>query len=173
MDARRKACMYADDFRQNNVAIATVCAADGRRCCTLTLCVAARRSVHRQRESAHVDVNCARKPAHALNFRTRPYYFDILGRARVETASVGPSDEAPRHRQMPPLQHAGILDASTRSEFRQPEVVPKYTAMHHSSRERRHVRTARLVEFCSSNASPRQNLWTRVHVQRPDWARWS
>ena len=59
VDARRKACAHADDFRQSSVAIATVCVADDRRCCTLTLCGVARRSVHRQRESSHADVNCA------------------------------------------------------------------------------------------------------------------
>ena len=81
--------MHADDFRQNSVAIATVCVADDRQCCTLTLCVVARRSVHRLRESSHVDVNCARKTAHALDFRTRPYHSDLKDRARVANGQRG------------------------------------------------------------------------------------
>ena len=59
MDARRKQCAHADYFTRDNVAIATVYGGDGLRYCTLTLCGVARRSVHRQRESSHADVNCA------------------------------------------------------------------------------------------------------------------
>ena len=59
MDARGKICANACDFCVIDVARATVCFGDDRRCCTLTLCGVARRSVHRQRESSHADVNCA------------------------------------------------------------------------------------------------------------------
>ena len=52
VDARRKACVHADDFRQSSVAIATVFVADDRRCCTLTRVPAQRSSQHTSDESA-------------------------------------------------------------------------------------------------------------------------
>ena len=72
-DARRMQGVHADNFMKDIVARATVLIDDDRRFCTLTLCVAARRSVLRQACSGHIDVNCARVPAYALNVKIQYY----------------------------------------------------------------------------------------------------
>ena len=69
LDARRNKGVYADNFMKDSVAIATVWLGDGRRCCTLTLCVAVQRSVLRQVESCLGDVKCSCASARAQEVR--------------------------------------------------------------------------------------------------------
>ena len=77
MDARRKSCVHADDFGERNVAIATVCNADDRRCCTLTLCGAAQRFAPARSEALHVPVHHALKPAQVREPRASRVYSNI------------------------------------------------------------------------------------------------
>ena len=77
LDARRKQCIHADDFGESNVAIATVCNADDRWCCTLTPCVAAQRFAPARSEALHVPVHHALKPAQVREPRASRVYRNI------------------------------------------------------------------------------------------------
>ena len=67
----------ADNFGESNVAIATVCNADDRRCCTWALCVAAQRFAPARSEALHVPVHHALKPAQVREPRASRVYRNI------------------------------------------------------------------------------------------------